>query len=181
MENNKWYEIIEKQINSLKDKMSKGDYSAFELDGLLRIAKRVSSLSAECSQCDEFEAKITSAIANFTDWPNVSKEQKDNYVRTFRNIVKHLENNHRLEPIDSESERKKNRYIGLALITTGIIVPLIITLLLSESFKTNGGGQLGDIGVAVIGGGIIIFIGIPLVIVGVIYVLRGFLGKVRKN
>jgi hypothetical protein len=94
MEDNQWFEGIEKEIGSLKEKMSKGDYSAYELDGLLRIAKRVSNLSDECSQCAESREKISNALKGMRDYPNTSKEHKDNYIRIFRTIINHFEKNH---------------------------------------------------------------------------------------
>jgi len=92
-----WYEGIEKEISSLKEKMPKGDYSAYELDALLRVAKRVASLSDGCEVCAESSGKITDAIEGIADWPDASKEQKDGYTHAFRITVKHLEKNHALE------------------------------------------------------------------------------------
>jgi ribosomal protein L40E len=120
MGNNSWYEGIEKEINSLKEKMSKSDYSTYELDGLLRLSKRILSLSSECSQCAEFKEKITNAISGLTGYPDISKEQKDNYIRTFRTIVKHFEKYHSTQSPLLESVSRYGCIIGLLCWLGGI-------------------------------------------------------------
>ena len=75
MKDSQWYEVIVKEISSLKGKMSKRDYSAYELDGLLRIAKLISSLSIKCSQCAELKENITHAISGIVAYRNISKKQ----------------------------------------------------------------------------------------------------------
>lgn len=94
MEDSDWYESIEKEVGTLKEKMSKRDYSAYELDALLRVAQHIASLSVKCSQCAESKENITNAINGLVDWLITPKEQKDNYIHTFRAIVNHFEQYH---------------------------------------------------------------------------------------
>ena len=96
MEDYYWYEGIEKEINSLKEKMSKGDYSAYELDSLLHVAKRISSLSEKCNECAELKGEITNAIKGLANWPNTSKEEKKTYIFEFRTSANHLKKYHPL-------------------------------------------------------------------------------------
>ena len=89
-ESNQWYESVEKEINLLKGRMTKRDNDAYELDAVLRIAKKILSLSEECDQCIEYKGKIMNAIKGMADWPYTSEEQLKNYILTFRESVDHL-------------------------------------------------------------------------------------------
>ena len=97
MEDNSWYQGVEKEISLLKGKMSRRDYSAYELDGFLRVAKKVSNLLDECIQCAGFKETIKNGLNNLADWPDISKDQRENYIYTFRTILKHLEESHSLK------------------------------------------------------------------------------------
>jgi len=41
MEDSKWYEGVEKEIKSLKEKMSKNDFEIFEVERFGQVAKKV--------------------------------------------------------------------------------------------------------------------------------------------
>ena len=94
MEENNWYRIVKKDIGSLKDKMSKGDYKDYRLDLLLRIAKRLEISSLQCEKCSIFKEGITNILAYISDWPDTTKEQKQNYKLVFRSITEHLIRQH---------------------------------------------------------------------------------------
>jgi len=96
MEDNKWYESIEKEINSLKEKMSEEDYNYYGLGLLLQAAKRVDDFSSECEECDSIKEKITSILACISNWPKTTKEEKENYIQVFRSITEHLKKQHNL-------------------------------------------------------------------------------------
>lgn len=106
MEGNKWYQNTEKEIGSLKEKMPKRDYSAYELDTLLSIAKRVSSLSDKCEECAESKEKITNAISGIAGYPNISKKQKKNYIHTFRITAIHLKESHSIKIVKSPGKSR---------------------------------------------------------------------------
>ena len=96
MEDNKWYEGVEKEINSLKGKISKGEYNDYGVGLLIRVAKRVEGFSPQCAECSNFKEQITSIIEGISYWPKTTKEQKTNYIVTFRNITEHLKRKHGL-------------------------------------------------------------------------------------
>ena len=150
---NEWYLGIEKEISSLKEKMAKGDYSAYELDSLLRVAKRISSLSDECSQCAESKTKITNAVIGLRDWPNTSKEQKESYILIFRTTVNHFGEYHTLT---KGSSMKVLRNISLIMILVGIIAMIgaSLTNFISDA-NTVLGGALSVIGLVMLPGGIL--------------------------
>jgi hypothetical protein len=166
MEDNNWYAGIKKQIDSIKTKMSKGDYSAYELDGFLRVSKRISSLSDECSQCTHIKEEITNTVHSLVDWPDTSKKQLDEYVFSLRTIIEHLKENHEL---DLEG-RKKNLYTGITLIIGAIAIPLLLAFILHDIFRPEGMGDLG-FGVVVIW--IVGILALPVFIVGIINIKRG--------
>jgi hypothetical protein len=95
MEDNDWYDGIEKEIGSLKEKMSKGDSQLYELDLLSRVAKRVASFSSDCEHCQEHRNDISKLVTNLDGLPMKNEDVAD-YGRTFRSILKHLKKRHGL-------------------------------------------------------------------------------------
>lgn len=95
MEDNKWYEGIEKEIGSLKEKVPKEESKLYELGLLLRVAKRVDSFSSDCEYCQGHHDDISNLVANLGNLP-MTNEGVALYGKTFRSILKHLEKNHRL-------------------------------------------------------------------------------------
>ena len=95
MEDNNWYEGIERGISSLKEKMPKEDYSDYELDLLLRVAKRVAGFSSDCEHCHGHRNDISKLITNL-DNISLTNEEEADYGRTFRIITNHLKKYHRL-------------------------------------------------------------------------------------
>ena len=93
---NDWYEGIEKEINSLKNKMCKGDYKLYELDLLLRVTKRVVGLSSDCEYCQGHRNDISNLVTNLGNLPKMTKEEVVDYGRTFRSILRHLDKHHGL-------------------------------------------------------------------------------------
>ena len=91
-----WYEGIEKEISSLKDKMSKSDYKPYELDLLLRVAKRVASLSSDCKYCQGYRNDVSNLVTNLGNLPKMTEEEVPDYGRTFRSILRHLDKRHGL-------------------------------------------------------------------------------------
>ncbi len=110
MEDYKWFDSIEKDISTLKLKMGK-DYSEYELDWLLRAAKRVSGLSDECNNCTELQLEITKLVESLATWPDIPDKQKREYKLKLKGIENHL---------------RKHKATGFGLGTGLIIVTIII-------------------------------------------------------
>jgi len=87
---------IEKKMCELKDKLSQGDYQLYELDLLQGVSKRIASFSSDCKNCRRFQDGISSLVSYFDDSPKVTFEKEASYGKTFRSIIKHLEENHKL-------------------------------------------------------------------------------------
>jgi hypothetical protein len=96
MQDNNWYEGIEKEINSLKEKMSKSDYQLYEVELLLRVTKRVSNFSSDCKHCQGYRNDISKLVSLLDDSLKMSFNKEANYGRTLRSIIKHLKDNHKI-------------------------------------------------------------------------------------
>lgn len=119
---NDWYEGIAKQINSLKDSLTKKDYQSYKLDCLKRVAHKVANLSPECNDCRNIQDTITEMVATLADSPQMSTEQKRDYIETMRSVIKHLEG-HAAAQWQWSSNIKL--IIGLSLILIGLLIVLI--------------------------------------------------------
>ena len=93
----KWYDGIVKEINLHKDILSQKDAKKYKLDVLLRVAKRVDSLSSGCGQCQMLQPEITTLtqeLGYIAQTPN--KETRKSYFKTINTIIKHLQKQHKL-------------------------------------------------------------------------------------
>ena len=95
MEDNNWYENVEKEIDSLKEKMSKSDSKLYELVLLSRVAKRVAGFSYRCEHCQGHRNDVSKLITSLDNLP-MNNEGVTEYGITFRNIVQHLKKQHGL-------------------------------------------------------------------------------------
>ena len=92
----KWDDGIVKEINLHKDIVGQKDAKKYKLDLLLRVAKRVDSLSSGCGQCQMFQqdiATLTQDLGYLAQW---SKERRKSYFKTIGTIIKHLRKQHKL-------------------------------------------------------------------------------------
>ena len=96
MVDNNWHRGIEKEISSLKEKMSKGDSKLYELDLLSRVAKHVSGFSSDCEKCQGHSKDISNLVTKLGNLPMTNEDIAD-YGRTFRSILKHLKKRHGLD------------------------------------------------------------------------------------
>ena len=117
MEGNKWYQNTEKEIGSLKEKMPKSDYKLYGVELLLRVAKRVDTLSSNCEYCQSHKGEISSLVTDLENLPKITKEEISDYDRMFRNLVRHLEKYHKLHRIVPTAPY--------------ILVPLVIAVLVA--------------------------------------------------
>ena len=114
MEDNNWYEGIEKEIGSLKEKMNKRAYQLYEMDLLSRVAKRVARFSYYCEYCQGHRNDISNLVAKLDNLPMTNEDVAD-YGRTFRSILKHLKKHPTL----------KSRNTGFILMMVGVALFVI--------------------------------------------------------
>jgi hypothetical protein len=91
-----WYQGIESQINSYRQLVSKKDFKKYQLDLLLRVAKRLASFSRDCEECRKYLEDISRLSAEAGSPPLISKEQKKEYNHSLNTIVQHLKKKHKL-------------------------------------------------------------------------------------
>jgi len=154
---NDWYENIEREISSLEEKMTKGDYKLFEVDLLLRVAKRVTSFSSDCEYCQGHRNDISNLVTDLGNLPKMTEEEVAGYGRTFRSILRHLNKHHGL-----------HRSVPNPLIPLGIalVIPLIYFVIADQIIDR---WTEEHIGIRIIG--ILIFI-IPMIIAIVFGIIR---------
>jgi hypothetical protein len=121
-ETNTWYQDIEKKINSLKEKISGGDEYLYDLDLLLKTAKKVDELSNECMECRGNREEIIKLITVVENLPGLDEAGEiPKYSKSFERIIKHLNVNHRYgKPVGNVK-----LWIGLSLILIGLLVGVI--------------------------------------------------------
>ena len=94
--NNNWYEDIERQISLLKEKSHMDESRKYELELLLRIAKRVVNLSPHCSECSSIKGEITEIYTSFADESHMTISNKQSPSMILFNAASHLDVAHGL-------------------------------------------------------------------------------------
>jgi hypothetical protein len=114
-ETNDWYEGIEREVTSLRDKMSRSDKYLYKLDLLLETAKKVAELSSECKECQGYQNEITNLIAVVKNLPTLNDEGEiPNYSKPFKRITKHLRQKHDMSETDSNLNGHVSNGLNLA-------------------------------------------------------------------
>ncbi len=162
---NNWYEGIKKEINSLKEKMTKGDYKLFEVDLLLRVAKRMTSFSSDCEYCQGHRNDISNLVTDLGNLPKMTEEEVADYGITFRSILRHLDKHHGLH----RSVPNPGIPLGIGGLILLIVVIMFPIAVLATSFGDSNIFRIFYIGLFIIS--------IILLIVGVVL---GIIRHIRK-
>jgi len=113
----RWYEDTARVINSYKDTLSQKEAKKYKLDLLLRVSGRVDQFSEECGRCQIFQQEITQLLQNLGNLSLLSKGTRQSYGRAIKNMVKHLQQDHKLIT--------RGHYVGLgSALGTGIGVAI---------------------------------------------------------
>ncbi len=129
-----------KEIDKYKSRFTKRDYKKYKLDLLLRVAKRVAGFSVDCSECQNLQIEIKKLAENLDKLIQSSKEERKIYFRTVDNVIKHLQEHHKLI-VEEEN-------IGI-WITMGIVIGIALGNLLNNigagiAFGIVIGGAIGS-------------------------------------
>jgi hypothetical protein len=136
---NNWYNDIVKEIDKHKGRFTKKDYKKYKLDLLLRVAKRATSFSIDCSECQNFQIEIKNLAEHLGNLIQSPKEERKIYFRTIDDIIKHLQKHHKLI-VEEEN-------IGIWMVI-GIVIGVALGSLLDN---TGGGIGIGIVVGAAIG------------------------------
>ncbi len=92
-----WYQRVESDIANLKLTLDKKQRAAFQLDLLLRIARRLDEFSLTCQDCGDYKQQVTGLLQeapNLAQFP--SKESTKLYRKAVNDIAAHLKKQHKL-------------------------------------------------------------------------------------
>lgn len=93
---NRWYEDTAQAINSYQNTLPEKEAKRFKLDLLRRVAGRIAGFSEECGRCQIFQQEITQLLQNLGNLSLLSKGTRQSYGRAIKNMVKHLQQDHKL-------------------------------------------------------------------------------------
>lgn len=92
-----WYQRVESDIANLKLTLDKKQAAAFQLDLLLRIARRVDEFSSVCTECEGYKQQVTDLTHDAATLSQVpSKESLKLYRKSISDIAGHLKKEHKL-------------------------------------------------------------------------------------
>jgi len=94
IESDQSYARIEKEIDCLKDQLSGRTYDMYELDLLRSAAAKAAGFWPECSVCQNSLEAISGLLKDAAEPSRMRGAVLKNYSKTFRKVVKHLQENH---------------------------------------------------------------------------------------
>lgn len=95
-EASEWHRGIEANVESLRTRLGASDAREYQMDKLLKIARRVDEFSAACAQCHSFKPEIQGLVAELAATPAILKSQKRSYLGRLGRMVDHLHKTHHL-------------------------------------------------------------------------------------
>jgi len=102
------------------------DRQYYQIPIILRLAKRVTALSAECKVCQGLQNQIINLSTDLADLPGRTNQSFKGYLGIVKNIIKHLKRTHRLV----EERQYIKRYVLIGL-TFGLSLVLLCLILLN--------------------------------------------------
>jgi len=119
-----WYEGIAKEIGKLKGRLNTLDQRRYKLPLLLRVAKRVASLSLECEECQGLKSQITRLCKNLAHSPRMTGKEYGSHLTIIKSINRHLKRKHKL--VDERQYIKRFVSIGVAFGLSLVILGYIL-------------------------------------------------------
>ena len=90
-----WYKNLMSRFTHHQDDITPKEYGRFQLDLLLRIARRLHTFS-ECAECQDFKAKLERFTQDLVGLAHTGGKERKGYFKTLNRIVTHLKRKHKL-------------------------------------------------------------------------------------
>jgi hypothetical protein len=127
-----WYAGVAKEIGSIKESLGERDHKKYKLILLLKLAKRVANLAADCTECQYMQGRVTRLTEDLKYPYQMTPRKYGDYLTTIKDITRHLKQKHRL--VEERQYVKRFVYfsttVGVSLIVLGyVLLSFGITLL----------------------------------------------------
>jgi hypothetical protein len=119
-----WYEGIAKEIGKIKGRLNPLDQRRYKLPLLLRLAKRVASLSLDCEECQGLKSQITGLSENLAYSSRMTGKEYRSYLTSIKSINRHLKRKHKL--VDERQYIKRFVSIGITFGLSLVILGYIL-------------------------------------------------------
>ncbi len=121
-----WYYQVSKIINDQKENLYKRDFKFFQVDVLLKLAKKIDHYSSECNECNNYKKEILELSEQIPELLNNSLKGRREFEKNIDKYRNHLKRKHKLMP-----ERYYISLYSLLGTVIGITVGLIAALLIN--------------------------------------------------
>ncbi len=119
-----WYGSVAEEIGSVKNRLGEKGQNRYKLNSLLRLAKRVADLSADCNQCQYWQGQVSRLIQGLKQPEQVTPINRGDHQTTIKNITRHLRQEHGLVEKGQYTKRLVffSTALGVSLIAFGYLL-----------------------------------------------------------
>lgn len=93
-----WYKKIELSINEESEKLYKKDFKFYQVDTLLKLSKKIDSLSSDCNECKELKNTIEEVANHLSDYLKGDIASRKKYEKILNSTSNHLKKSHKIYP-----------------------------------------------------------------------------------
>jgi hypothetical protein len=110
-----WSQDIACNLGELKCRLKPGQVKEYQLDLLVRLAKRCDLLAQSCSLCQGYKVQIDTILPHLMNIPLPKKRSKE-YLRMMGCVITHLKHVHHL----ASDGQNLSIWLGIGVITGGV-------------------------------------------------------------
>jgi hypothetical protein len=110
-----WSEDIARTMGELKCRLKPGQVKEYQLDLLVRLAKRCDHLARGCASCQDYEKQIDNFLPHLVNIPMPKLWSKE-YLRMVGCLITHLKKAHHL----ASDGQNLSIWLGIGLIAGGV-------------------------------------------------------------
>jgi hypothetical protein len=110
-----WSQNIARTISDLKCRLKPGQVKEYQLDLLVRLAKRCDYLARGCASCQDYKKQIDGILPYLVNIP-LSKVRSKEYLRMTGCLITHLKKAHHL----ASDGQNLSIWLGVGLIAGGV-------------------------------------------------------------
>ena len=128
-----WYKKIENQIIEQNEKLYKKDFKFYQVDTLLKLAKKADELSDNCQTCKHLKPSIEEIAENLSDYLKGDVGSRKKFEKKVDEINGHIRNVHKIYP--SQFYLYTYSFAGIAI---GILSGLLCSYPFGTSYLKQG-------------------------------------------
>jgi hypothetical protein len=93
-----WYDGVAGEIEQQKLRLSPKGQKKYNVNSLIRAAKRVAEFSEECDTCRQLQGEVNDLVSRLGNADQFSREERKEFRQKQKKLTDHLHKHHKLVP-----------------------------------------------------------------------------------